>query len=46
VFNPDTRELLAVAEKYAERPLSWKLPGGYVKAGTLLIHYVCALFIA
>lgn len=32
----DAGEVLVVAEKYAERPLAWKLPGGYVAAGEQL----------
>lgn len=29
----DQGEVLVVAERYAEKPLAWKLPGGYVSAG-------------
>jgi len=36
VFDKEKKELLVVAELYAERPLAWKLPGGYVKAGETL----------
>jgi hypothetical protein len=36
-------DVLVVAEKYADRPRAWKLPGGFVKPGSSLSTSV-ALF--